>query len=193
MEGDLARRLRDNSGVRGERRRRSGLRCLLTCNDPAVDLGGAVRALGRPVPGMFSTDDPSGFPNSEEARKILSPGPPLYLPDVLTDRTDRFRTSEVIRGALFQKLGKELPYCCEVRAGRFDESRRYLDKEDCSDGKGKGKGKRKSVIRIEATVLVERDSQRASWSAREVGRSRTWARTLGRSSRSCSVSKWSWT
>ena len=104
--------------------------------------------------------------------------------EILTDRTDRFRTSEVIRGALFQKLGKELPYCCEVRVGRFDESRRYLDEEDRSDGKGKGKGKRKSVIRIEATVLVEGDSQRASWSAREVGRSRTWARTLGRSSRS---------
>ncbi|KAL7552448.1 hypothetical protein ACHAWF_015689 [Thalassiosira exigua] len=132
----------------------TALRSLLTCNDPAVDLGDAVRALGRPVPGMFRTSDPSGIPSRDEARKILPSGPPLYHPDVLTDRTDRFCASEVIRGALFRKLGKELPYCCEVRVGRFDESRRYLDEE------GRGKGKRKSLIRIEATIFVERESQK---------------------------------
>jgi len=68
----------------------------------------------------------------------------------LTDRTERFFASEIIRAVLFETLKKELPYCCEVRITQFKEPE--LD--------ATGKEKKRPVIRIEALVLVERDSQK---------------------------------
>ena len=62
------------------------------------------------------------------------------MKDTLTDRTERFFASELIRAALFGELGKELPYCCDVRVTEFKDS------ED--------------IIRMKATIFVERDSQK---------------------------------
>ena len=90
--------------------------------------------------------------SDDEAREILPIGPPLYHPDFFTDRTDRFCASELIRETLFLSMKKELPYCCEVRIETFDESKRYLNDDDNT--------KQKSMIRIEAIILVERDSQK---------------------------------
>jgi GTP-binding protein Era len=98
--------------------------------------------------------------SNDDAREILPIGPPLYDPDFFTDRTDRFCASELIRETLFERLGKELPYCCEVRIERFDESKRYLDEDGPEYDSADSKKKRKSLIRIEATILVERDSQK---------------------------------
>lgn len=120
------------------------LRSMLLANDPSVDVGEAIRGLGRPVPGMFAGG--AHMISGEEARGILPVGPPLYHPDFFTDRTDRFCASELIRETLFLSLGKELPYCCEVRIESFDESKRDLDA--------------RAVIKIGATILVERDSQK---------------------------------
>lgn len=120
------------------------IRSILLANDPSSDVGNAIRGLGRPVPGMFREN--TNMISNNEAKEILPIGPPLYHPDFFTDRTDRFCASELIRETLFTSLGKELPYCCEVRIETFDESKR--DDE------------RKAVIRIEATILVERDSQK---------------------------------
>jgi GTP-binding protein Era len=100
---------------------------------------------------MFNTE---GMISNNEAVDLLPIGPPLYHPDFFTDRTDRFCASELIRETLFETLGKELPYCCEVRVETFDESKRYLDEDSV------GSGKNKSMIRIGATILVERDSQK---------------------------------
>jgi len=108
---------------------------LLTA-DPNIPA--AFRELGRPVPGMFRPDVRTIAP--EEARDILPISPPLYDKDTLTDRTERFFASELIRAALFGELGKELPYCCDVRVTEFKDS------ED--------------IIRMKATIFVERDSQK---------------------------------
>ena len=56
-----------------------------------------------------------------------------------------FFASEIIRASLFQHLKKELPYCCEVRVTEFKEPKSSSPKQ---------------VIRMEATVFVERDSQK---------------------------------
>mmetsp|Transcript_59142 Transcript_59142/g.87838 ORF Transcript_59142/g.87838 Transcript_59142/m.87838 type:complete len:155 (+) Transcript_59142:235-699(+) len=56
-----------------------------------------------------------------------------------------FFASEIIRSVLFEKLGKELPYCCEVRVTEFKEPKPH-DK--------------KPIIRMMATIFVERDSQK---------------------------------
>ena len=133
------------------------LRSLLLANDPDVDVGAAIRNLGRPVAGMFPANS-RGMPTNEDAKAILPLGPPLYHADFFTDRTDRFCASELIRETLFESFKKEMPYCCEVRIETFDESKRYLD-EDSPSGSNNNK-KNKSMIRIGAVILVERDSQK---------------------------------
>lgn len=107
------------------------------------DVPAAIRAMGRPVPGMF----PAGvqFVTDEQARALLPKSPPLYDTEALTDRPERFIASETIRAAIFESLKKELPYCCEVRIVKFKEP-------VATDAK--------PMIRIEADVIVERDSQK---------------------------------
>ena len=140
------------------------LRSILLANDPDVDVGGAIRGLGRPVPGMFAASvasAPMMMITNDVAKQILPIGPPLYHADFFTDRTDRFCASELIRETLFTQLGKELPYCCEVRVETFDESKRYLDEDEDEDGGNNKNGNNgKSMIRIGAVILVERDSQK---------------------------------
>ncbi|HEX9396871.1 MAG TPA: GTPase Era [Burkholderiales bacterium] len=73
-------------------------------------------------------------------REALPEGPAAYPPDQLTDRDERFLAAEALREKLFNEMGQELPYRCEVVIDSFKEEGR--------------------LRRIEATILVERDSQR---------------------------------
>jgi GTP-binding protein Era len=73
-------------------------------------------------------------------REVLPEGPAAYPPDQLTDRDERFLAAEMLREKLFTDMGQELPYRCEVVIDSFKD-----------DGR---------LRRIEATILVERDSQR---------------------------------
>lgn len=57
----------------------------------------------------------------------------------------RFFASEIIRATLFCKLGKELPYCCEVVIESFKEPI-PTDKQP--------------IIRIKSSICVERESQK---------------------------------
>ena len=71
----------------------------------------------------------------------LPEGPATYPHDQLTDRDERFFAAEMLREKLFESLGEELPYRCEVMIDSFKEEGR--------------------LRRIEASILVERDSQKA--------------------------------
>jgi GTPase len=73
--------------------------------------------------------------------EALPAGPPAYPQDQLTDRDERFFAAEMLREKLFESLGEELPYRCEVMIDSFKEEGR--------------------LRRIEASILVERDSQKA--------------------------------
>jgi GTP-binding protein Era len=73
-------------------------------------------------------------------REALPEAPPAYPPDQLTDRDERFFAAELLREKLFQEMGQELPYRCEVVVDSFKEEGR--------------------LRRIEATILVERESQK---------------------------------
>jgi GTP-binding protein Era len=77
-----------------------------------------------------------------ELRKVLPSGPPLYAPDMLTDRTERFLAAELVREQLFLKLRQELPYAVAIMIERWEERER-------------------GDVVITATILVERDSQKA--------------------------------
>lgn len=71
----------------------------------------------------------------------LPEGPALFEADALTDRSERFLAAEMIREKLFRQLGDELPYQSTVEVERFEELPR--------------------LRRIFASVLVERDAQKA--------------------------------
>jgi GTP-binding protein Era len=73
--------------------------------------------------------------------QLLPEGPAAYPADQLTDKDERFFAVEILREKLFQLLGAELPYRCEVALESFKEEGR--------------------LRRIEATIWVERDSQKA--------------------------------
>ena len=78
---------------------------------------------------------------------LLPEGPAAYPAEQLTDRDERFFAAEILREKLFLLLGEELPYRCDVVLESFKDE----------PPKGRGKGLR----RIEATIWVERDSQKA--------------------------------
>ena len=74
-------------------------------------------------------------------REALPEGPSAYPEDQITDRDERFFAAELLREKLFEQLDQELPYRCDVVIDSFKEEGR--------------------LRRIEATILVERDSQKA--------------------------------
>lgn len=74
-------------------------------------------------------------------RDLLPEGPAAYPAAQLTDRDERFFAAELLREKLFAAMGEELPYRCEVLIDSFREEGR--------------------LRRIESTILVERDSQKA--------------------------------
>jgi GTP-binding protein Era len=66
--------------------------------------------------------------------------PWFHEEDALTDRSDRFLASEIIREKLFRLTGDELPYSCTVVIDRYEE-----------EG---------GLRRIAATIVVERDAHK---------------------------------
>jgi GTP-binding protein Era len=115
-----------------------------------TDIPASIRAMGRPLPGMFR--DGVQFLNDDDAMALLPLGPPLYDEELLTDRPERFFVSELIRESLFECLNKELPYCCEVQVTMFKDVN-----PDSKDPIAKNRNK----TMIGATIFVERDSQKA--------------------------------
>jgi GTP-binding protein Era len=66
--------------------------------------------------------------------------PPYFDKEDLSDRSERFFVSEIIREKIFENYSDEIPYSCEVLIEDFK------DKPD--------------IIVIRASILVERESQR---------------------------------
>jgi len=75
---------------------------------------------------------------------LLPEGEPFYPPDQLTDRPERFFVSEIIREKIMLQYGKEVPYSSDVNVEEFIETETK---------------KGQPLIRIRATIFVERKSQ----------------------------------
>jgi GTP-binding protein Era len=73
-------------------------------------------------------------------QELLPDSPPFFDKDQLTDKPARFFVSEIIREKILLYYDKEIPYSVEVRVERFKEAESY--------------------IHINATIYVERDSQK---------------------------------
>ena len=93
--------------------------------------------------------------------------PWLYEQDALTDRTDKFLASEIIREKLFRLTGDELPYTSTVVIDKFEEVDGPEDAAAqrpppeggtaASGGRARPRG---NLRRISATIVVERDSHK---------------------------------
>ncbi len=78
-----------------------------------------------------------------EIIKRLPAGPPFYPPDQDTEATERFLAGELIRERVLHHAKEEVPHAVAVVVEEFDESRRP------------------ELVRIQAIIYVERDSQKA--------------------------------
>ncbi len=67
--------------------------------------------------------------------------PAQFPADQVSDRSDRFMASELVREQVFRSFGQEIPYAVTVMIDSFRQEPR--------------------LIRIEATILVEKEGQRA--------------------------------
>ena len=74
--------------------------------------------------------------------KHLPEGPPLYPEDFLTDQPERFFVAEMVREQILRQTHEELPYSVAVLIDAFKEE---------EPGR----------VRIEASIVVERDGQKA--------------------------------
>lgn len=77
----------------------------------------------------------------QEILKHLPAQPPIYPVDQLTDRSERFLASELIREQIFRRFGKEVPYATAVEIERFKQM--------------------KGALQIDATIWVEKEGQKA--------------------------------
>jgi GTPase len=76
----------------------------------------------------------------DELGRHLPEGPFLYDPEQLSDRPERFRAEEMIREALLERLGQEVPYAVAVQVEGWED--------------------RPGITHIDALILVERESQK---------------------------------
>jgi GTP-binding protein Era len=72
----------------------------------------------------------------------LIPESPAYFPkDTMTDKSERFIVSEIVREKILERYKQEIPYSVEVVVNSFQDKQK--------------------VIVIDATIYVERESQKA--------------------------------
>ncbi|MDX5448587.1 MAG: GTPase Era [Bacteroidota bacterium] len=76
----------------------------------------------------------------ERIIELVPESPPYFDKDALTDRSERFFVSEIIREKILLNYQKEIPYSVEVIVEEFKES--------------------DDIIRIRANIYVARDSQK---------------------------------
>ncbi|MBN2778546.1 MAG: GTPase Era [Bacteroidales bacterium] len=76
----------------------------------------------------------------EKIFSLLPEGPAWFPKDQLTDKTERFIVSEIMREKILKNYQKEIPYACEVVVEEFKEE--------------------PNIIKIKVVVVVERPSQK---------------------------------
>ena len=72
--------------------------------------------------------------------ELIPESPPYFAKDALTDRTERFVVSEIIREKILRNYNKEVPYSVEVEVEEFKEE--------------------EEIIRIRANIYVARETQK---------------------------------
>jgi len=107
-----------------------------------------------------------------EIRKHLPENPPVFGEDDLTDRSEKFLASEIVREKVFRFVGEELPYTSTVLIEKFEQ-----------EG---------GLRRIFAAILVERDSHKAMIIGQKGRASKKYPRSPGWTWKSCSADRSIW-
>lgn len=89
-----------------------------------------------------------------ELVKLLPEGPPLFPPDMVTDQAERVVVAELVREQILAFCREEIPYSTAVVIDHFDESEREPERPVVP-------GKLGGLVRLDGTIFVERDSQKA--------------------------------
>jgi GTP-binding protein Era len=76
-----------------------------------------------------------------EIKRFLPENAPIFGPDDITDRSEKFLASEIVREKLFRLVGDELPYTSTVLIEKFEQ-----------EG---------DLRRVFAAILVERDTHKS--------------------------------
>ncbi|MDQ1834824.1 GTPase Era [Massilia scottii] len=76
-----------------------------------------------------------------EIKRLLPENAPVFGPDDITDRSEKFLASEIVREKLFRLVGDELPYTSTVLIEKFEQ-----------EG---------DLRRVFAAILVERDTHKS--------------------------------
>jgi GTP-binding protein Era len=95
----------------------------------------------------------------QQVLERLPEGPHLFPPDQVTDRSERFIAGEIVREKLMRRLGDELPHRITVLIENYVVKPR--------------------IVEIDATILVERDGQKAII----IGRNGGLLKSVGREAR----------
>ncbi|WP_257449889.1 GTPase Era [Archangium lipolyticum] len=120
---------------------------------PLIDLYRNEFPFAEVVPISAKEDD--GVENLFQAvLQHLPEGEPLFPEDVLTDQAEKTLVAEYIREQVLRHCRQEIPYSTAVLVDFFDESER-------EPPPGTPPGKLAGLIRIAASIYVERDSQKA--------------------------------
>jgi GTPase len=131
--------------------RESGVPCVLVINKvdrikdkaallPFIATATAEREFAAVFP--VSAEKGVGLQDLERGLlKLLPEGEPQHEADEVTDRSERFIVTELIREQLMRQLGDELPYSGTVALDLWEEDER--------------------ILRIAATIWVEREGQKA--------------------------------
>ncbi|AAO90999.1 GTPase Era [Coxiella burnetii] len=106
---------------------------------PLIEKVSSLYAFQKITPLSAKTGDQVG--TLEQAVHQLMPESPFYFPpEQVTDRSDQFMASEIIREKLMRLLGQEIPYSLAVTLIEFR--------------------KEEKIIRISAVIWVEKKSQK---------------------------------
>jgi GTP-binding protein Era len=120
---------------------------------PLIDLYRKEFPFAEVVP--ISAKDDDGVENLFQAvLQHMPEGDPLFPEDVLTDQAEKTLVAEYIREQVLRHCRQEIPYSTAVLVDFFDESER-------EPPPGTPPGKLAGLIRIAASIYVERDSQKA--------------------------------
>lgn len=73
--------------------------------------------------------------------EIIPEHPAFFPKEMITDKSERFYVSEIIRQKIFENYFEEIPYCSQVEIEKFEE--------------------KENIINISTVIHVEKDSQKA--------------------------------
>jgi len=95
----------------------------------------------------------------EKILEHLPEGPPLFPADTLTDQPMRFLAAEIIREKILYRTRQEIPYSTAVVVESYEEPEGWAEAQEAGEAERRAR-KKKPVVKIGATILVEREGQK---------------------------------